>query len=465
MNNIILLAGILSLILGVVVFIRSKNQVQRTFSYLIFIITIWDFTNYYYNLNPSYPFVNLSYSTGAILITVIFFWVANYCNINLKRITKLIVIFFGIVLTIGSLIPELFIKQEISLSAYGFNVEPTSFFIFYALPASLILFATILMLSIKLKNSTGLQRLQLTYVILGFTIPIVLVVIIDFILPFFGIYSLASLDATTSLIFAGFISYAILKYRFMDIKVVVKKGLLHFTSVVILFFIYFYLLFDLKNRLNKSMGWSEQTALIVVILVIVLTIEPLRKLILKVIDKIFYSEDKKTKQQTEKLELTLNSTTQFDKLINTIENSLKSYLTTSSVNFIWLNKQTGKLESYKGNQNIVLESTGPVFQYLKSNPKVIVTEEIPYIIEEMSNGEKELLQKVEKKLKSLKVAMVLPIGEPGELVGAFLFDKKRKNNAFTSEDIDYITNLQPQMTGAIANAVFYKQAVDRITQE
>ncbi len=461
----ILISGLINTIFAIIILNKAKNKIQKFFSYLVFLIAFWAFWNVVYYEFPKYPFVNITYSIGAILVTCIFLWIASYSNYKLKKIQKFLLLLGTIVMFVVSLIPDKFITGEINSVSFGFNVETGPLFLIFSIPAVTIFLLVILMLIRERNKSDGLRKLQLNYVLLGFIIPIVIITIIDFILPvFFGMYDIASLDVTTSFIFVGFISYAILKYRFMDIGVVIKKSLLHFTSIVILFFIYFYLLFGFKDVLVENSGWSEQTALVLVILVIVLTIEPLRKSILKIIDKLFYSENKEIIKQTKNLELALNSTTQFDKLIDTIENSLQTYLTTTKVNFIWLNKQTGKFESYKDDENIVLESTGSVFQYLKSNPKVLVAEEIPYMLEEMTNGEKELLEKVEKKLKSLKVAMVLPIGETGELVGAFLFDKKQKNEAFTTENIEYLTELQPQMTGAIANAVFYKQAVDRITQ-
>ena len=93
-----------------------------------------------------------------------------------------------------------------------------------------------------------------------------------------------------------------------------------------------------------------------------------------------------------------------------------------------------------------------------------MTEEIPYLIEEQGNGEREVLQSVEKKLKALNVGLVLPIGEKGELVGAFFFGQKKKKEAFTSDNVEYLTRMQFPMTNAIANALLYKQAVERISK-
>ena len=58
--------------------------------------------------------------------------------------------------------------------------------------------------------------------------------------------------------------------------------------------------------------------------------------------------------------------------------------------------------------------------------------------------------------------MVVPIGESGELFGLFVFGQKERSKAFTEDNIRYIKALQPQLTGAIANALMYKMAMERI---
>lgn len=458
-----------NLFISLFVLLKSKQQkIKTTYFILVFILNGWILNNYLSYFVNDFEIiqltVHLAYLFGALIGPCFLLFCLYFpAKSKITNLYKFLIFFPPLVFSYLSF-TDLFIKEhtlilnEPALPVYG------DYLYIYGIYILFYLFLCFRLLFIKYRKSLPIEKFKILYIILSFFIASFIGVLVDLIFPYFIENSRSYWGSLGTIFISIAFAYSILKYRLLDIKIVLKKSLLHFTSVVILFFIYFYILFGLKDALVENSGWSEQTALVLVILVIVLTIEPLRKFILKIIDKLFYSENKEIIKQTEKLELALNSTTQFDKLINTIEDSLQAYLNTSRVNFIWLNKQTGKLESYKDEQNITLDTTGSVFQYLKSNPKVLVAEEIPYMLEEMTNGEKELLADVEKKLKSLKVAMVLPIGEKGELVGAFLFDKKIKNEAFTSEDINYVNDLQPQMTSTIANAIFYKQAVDRITQ-
>jgi GAF domain-containing protein len=60
------------------------------------------------------------------------------------------------------------------------------------------------------------------------------------------------------------------------------------------------------------------------------------------------------------------------------------------------------------------------------------------------------------------IALIWPVGEKGELIGAFLVGQKSKKEAFTSENLQYLSNIQFQTAMAVANALLYKQAVERI---
>ncbi|MFA5135404.1 MAG: hypothetical protein WC505_06500 [Patescibacteria group bacterium] len=181
------------------------------------------------------------------------------------------------------------------------------------------------------------------------------------------------------------------------------------------------------------------------------------------IDRVFYARKKSAQEEAHKLRIVLSSSVQFDQLIKKVILLLADFLEVQDIQFIWLNKRNGKLENYyKEDKRIELEPTDSVFQYLREHLGVLITEEIPYRADEEENGEKQLLLDAEATLQKLGVSMVLPIGEKGELIGAFTFGRKKKNEAYTSDNVEYLSRLQFQMTNAIANALLYKQAVERI---
>ena len=135
----------------------------------------------------------------------------------------------------------------------------------------------------------------------------------------------------------------------------------------------------------------------------------------------------------------------------------------NNIQCLWHDKKSGSLINIDKNGNqISLSTSDAIYHYLRDNPLIIVTEEIPYLIDDVGQGDTFVLRGIESKLKEMDIGLVWPIGEPGELIGLFLFSKKAKKEAFTTDNIEYLSNLHPQMIGAIANALLYKQAVERI---
>ena len=313
-------------------------------------------------------------------------------------------------------------------------------------------------------KEVGITKLQSKYILIGVFVMFILLIIFNFgLVVVFHISSFVNLGPLFILPFTILTSYAILKYRLMDIRVVVRKGVVHFISIAIILFLFVYLLFFIQRFLVDQYQWNEQSSLIILVLFIALTIEPLRQFLSTVVDKVFYSKQKNTREQAKRLKLVLLSSLKFDQLINKVKTELQFFLEVKDIQFIWHNRQSGNLENYfQDDKKVSFGPTDALFHYLREHPDILVTEEIPYMMEEASNGEKEMLRTIEKKLKELNVGLVWPIGEKGELIGAFFLSQKAKKEAFTSDNVRYLSEMQFPMTNAIANALLYKQAVERI---
>ena len=51
-------------------------------------------------------------------------------------------------------------------------------------------------------------------------------------LPLFGYIDLAKLDSPSSFLFIGFSSYAIIKHRLMDIRIIIRKSVVYLGALV-----------------------------------------------------------------------------------------------------------------------------------------------------------------------------------------------------------------------------------------
>ena len=467
--EIILITSFLSeLLVGLLVYFKGKKKlVNRLFFLMMLSPALWSLMLFLAILFSSNILVKVSMVFG--LFGSFFFYqfcrafsqVEKKFKLNFILLLSVLSIIMAVLILFSNIITGDTIFHADGFLELTFGSQNYLFYIYH-------LVFTILGIYILFKgykSSTGLRKLHFQYLFTGLGIILLFFIIINSIFPILGLYQFISISPLAFLILAFFFLYIISRYRLMDIKVVIRKGFVNFFSLAIVLFFYLYLLIVFQQFLAAQYGWSEQTLTIILVLFVVVTIEPLRRFLIKIVNKTFYSKQKSVHKEAEKLRVVLSSSMQFDQLVKKVKTELQDFLEVPEIQFVWFNKQTGKLENYyKEDKKVIFSLTDPVFQYLQTNPEILVTEEIPYLIEEQGNGEREVLQSVEKKLKALAVGLVMPIGEKGELVGAFFFSQKKKKEAFTSDNVEYLSRMQFPMTNAIANALLYKQAVERISK-
>ncbi|RJO59804.1 hypothetical protein C4546_00340 [Candidatus Parcubacteria bacterium] len=459
MKYVILLAAILNFILAMSVRRRSVNRIQRNFSNFIFLIAVWVLVNFIYFNLPKYPFVHLSYSIGAIVIAAIFFWTIKFTKTKITRFVRNSVLLITVLLIVGTLIPSAFLGTHLTFTKLGFEITAGPLFNIYSILASCILLVSIALLAKAFLKAKGLERLRMSYVALGFIVPIIIVVIFDFILPIFGIFVFASLDSITSFIFAFGVAYAITRYQFFDIKIVFQKSFVQLMTFVILFAIYAYVLILVQNLSSKSVALNNNTGLLITIFIIALTIEPLRKWIYKVIDGIFENKEKQRQLSLKKIELITKSTLQFQTLLTKTKKELEEIFG-PEIDFYLAERKTGNFIQYpKGGKKLMIESPTGI-KILSGN--VLITDELLFRIE---NGESAFVHALDW-LKQNNYSAVIPIGSGDEMVGIFCLSQNLKQQKFiTADTVGFLKEFQEQIFFPFASAYAYKLAIERITSD
>jgi len=466
-----------NLLLGFFVWWRGRGKLHLSFLILSFSISFWILSSWQAGVereNSLLPLVweRVSFSAAALIASSLLYFILTLIQKKLSLLSRIITLYlipaFFVIISLTK-----YVVESAEKSSLGYEPTYGIFWYFYTIYFLIYIVVTLFILIKKYKNSSGILKLRMKYLLAGLIISAGLGTLSNLIIPFLiSINILQNSDLFqfifhfghfASIILISFTAYAILRYRLMDIKFVIRKSIVYLVSMVIILFIYVNLLIFSQRNLVEKYNWNDQISSFALILVIVFTIEPLRKLLYKIVNTIFYSKQKSAKIEEYKLRLILSSSLQFNSLIRKVEKELLSFLELENIKFVWYNKTSGNLENYFDiKKEVVSRQSDPLFQYLNTHSDILVTDEIPYILDEISNGENEILTKVGDRLKELKVGLVWPIGEKEELIGAFFLGQKVNREAFTSNNIRYLSNIQLQMTEAVANALLYKQAVERI---
>ncbi len=459
MIPLIFLAGLLNLGLGIYVLAKNPRKLlNRLFGVLAFAITLWVLSNIWLftNVRANYPYLHVSYAFGALIPPIVLHWVSSFIRKKISRFYLLLSYCLSIIVALFSLVPGVLIKKITEVDTYSMKADFGVLFFPYAFIVSTTLLLSAILLIKERAATIGLRRLQMNYVCLGFGIPIVLIIIVDFIFPVLGNTKYYNFDSLTSFFFVGILTYSITRYRFLDIKFVLRKGFIYATSLMIALAFYAYVVIVGKQYLQTSIHLSESWGIFLLVALIAIGFPPLRKGVELLINAIF-----ETRQDAdsvlEELRGHLSSTKDLSALLQAITVRLKDFLDIQDVRILLADQRE---KAFIG--PLKLEFSNPLVRYLRDFGEIIIAEELSYMIDADTRLEKKEFNSIERLLQEINVAAVVPIGKGEELIGIFLIGKKQSGAAFTLGDIQFLKQLSLQSIISLGNAVLYRDAIERI---
>ena len=198
-----------------------------------------------------------------------------------------------------------------------------------------VFFCTVIALVHLLKEyfkSQSFRRLQLRYFIVGITIYSIVGIITAALIPLFkkesAYYDIA---AYSSLVWVLLTSYAILRYRLFDIRLVLGRLAIYILSAIVFIGVALLILF-----LDSQFGYFIPTSviLILILLLVVLTFFPLFRFFEKISGRYFYYTYYTLQQTLTNLTKKFNLTLELDKLTTLINQSLLDSLKLDKVGII-----------------------------------------------------------------------------------------------------------------------------------
>ena len=258
--GIILTAGILNLIMGAVIFSgsreKSKNLPFVLFSFSTFLVAL----SYYFIHNSEFPAsVRFSYSLGALIPTFLLAWIYRYSSVNPRQWISNLIYAVGGLFFLLPFFDGLIISGIRRDEVYGFLGEKGALFPLYV-GFFIAAYAVVLIRLIQLSHSKErVKRKQHRLILTGFSLFGGLGILFGQILPYFGYEQLTDLDIPCSIIFVGFTSYAVVQYRWMNIRVIAAEILAALISGIALLDVF--LAEGAGERLYKSVSFLIVTVL------------------------------------------------------------------------------------------------------------------------------------------------------------------------------------------------------------
>ena len=437
---------------------HPQTAPRRNFRWYLLSMVIYSLTGFFLLVDESHSltWMRIFAANGIPLMISLFYFTQTIIEEKI-RYTWMVLI-YGLICIILSLTTDLIIASAELVESTIHHVKGRGFLIL-AGPSGIIVFFSIYLLIRNYRRSVDvIQRNRLLYLIIALSIiPIINTInftpLAKYPIDFVG-YSVSAL----------LIAYTILRYQLLDIRIVIRQGLLYSIPTIIIGTAYFLVITLFINLFGGFSGGGIFITSLVVAVITALVAEPLRLKAQAIIDRMFFREKYNSTQMLQTLSGSVATILDIYRITTLILDEVCSTLHIPTAAFFLRDQITGRfqLTTQVGQdeaQNIEFRQGHPMVLWLLSHNKPLTRHDMEVLPQFQS-----LWKSERNDLDILNSELFIPIKVHDVLVGIFLVGSKRSEQAFTMEDILTLSTVANQTAVAIENARLYTSEQTRLQE-
>ena len=453
-----LLTAIVALIFGFIVISKNwRNRINQTGFLMTAATAIWSLAYWrwlsIYDDRETALFWTRILSIGSTLIPLFYFhWIISLLGLNQK---KRLLIWLSYFLTIFFLLfsfSDLFVSSVKPVSHFAFWPEAGPFYTIYLILVylCLVIYSIILLLR-EQSVSSGARREQIKYVLLGSILgfgggatnfPL-----------WYGI-NILPIGTVLVILYPILCSYAIIRHRLMDIKLVMRRYSVFLVSLIVVLTLATAAKYIATRYLYDYSTWVDP----VILLTALLIFSSIRNYFYRLANKYFFSSlydsSEVIASLSEKLRSTLEAEKIYEYIFDTLSNAfhVKAFgvLTLDEKNRLYIIRynqgfKTGSQTDFLGDEKLDK-------MFVEQN-KIIITEEVRRLDMFEKNQTVDLLLK-------LKVEILAPLNVKDKIIGLIALGAKESGDMYNDEDLKVLEVVGAQTAIAMENALLYKETKD-----
>ncbi|MFN3301739.1 MAG: ATP-binding protein [Patescibacteria group bacterium] len=471
--------------LGFIVYRKNpKGKINRLFILLVILLIIWAISNFLenepldYNLNIL--FLKIDFASASLIA---YYWLL-FClhfplsDKPLSKISEIIFFLPAIFFTLVSF-TDLIVK-DITFYGNAIHFNHSVLYVYYSIYiVGYIIVGGIGTLIAKYRSLFGIQKLQVLYVISGLLISLSIAVVLNLFLQNIVSPAISRIGIYGGIFFISFTAYAIIRYRLMDIRIVVRNVTVYGVSLIVsvgasllsMFLASRYLSFYISSPFIGSV------ILVFGIIIFQLVKEKFARFANKYLFYPLYSFEKTIEDLSKKL----SSFIDLPRLIFLTTDTLKEVMKLDNIALILrkLEPPRGQLEilglkekeeekgdafylakniGFKEEEVSLLIKNKFLIHYLEKDKKPLVYDELEYLAQEVKDEHlKKKFLAIKKYMEKMKAGLYLPLSIEERLVGIFVLGKKVSGDAYSIQDLRLLETLSSQIAVAVNNAQLYEQ--------
>ncbi len=453
-----LLTAIACLFLVVLVYRNAVNKYLRErFTLYYTALFVWSISLFIctsvYNYELSYFFCQLTH-VGAILIPVFFLhFTFAYLN-RMSKVEKIILIAFYCLafffLIINLFFRNLFFGDIVPKLSFPYFPNAGPFYTPWVVTFSLAVTVSLIILWHAMGSAIGIRKKQIRFFLLanaiGYTggigcfLPV-------YNLPFFpfpfGPYGVFLLSLVSG--------YAILRYRFIDLRVLFKKTILFTSLFAAIIGIFSFIVFIFQNILGSFMSINPFLISAASALAIISVYDFIRNFLVRFTDKYLFQKKEDFRKALTRMSGQIITILDLEEVGRTMLSTLEDALRVET-GAILVKDESGNAFKVIDNFGFEPDENGyPIdshlIQYLSTQDRVLNLEN--------EEAKKDIPESVQTTLQKMGTRICLPLFIHQELIGVIVLGKKKSDEEYKKEETDYFPMLTGQAAIALSNARLY----------
>jgi len=429
-----------------------ERRINKIFAFYIGVAAFWSFTSFMLHLNvfPQQALLWNELLTAALVWTLITYYhfIRAYTN---KPAGMGAYLGYGLVLVLavlclsGYVVQYAYVIDGVLYHSLGISI--------YFIGAVCLIFvsAGLYQLIKKYRSSIDLtDRNRTMYLMAGWSI-LILLSYTNLIPAVAGF----PLDHVGSLINVLIISYAISRFQLLDIRSVLRKGLVYSSLTVFLTTLYLLLLFILQRFFHEWLGYTSLALAAGLALLVAILFNPLRNFFQKWIDRIFYRETYDYRQMLLSFSDKVSNVLDLGELAQSILDPVVKAMHVKRAALLFPDIESSNFNTQFFQQTaeeepaikLRLTSDNPVVTWLATEGKALRRELIDIIPQFKGLWEAERVA-----LMAPGVELLCPIRSKGNLIGILAVGEKQSGSPYSDEEVDLFMTMANEAAVAVENA-------------
>ncbi|MFA6391913.1 MAG: ATP-binding protein [Patescibacteria group bacterium] len=453
------ITALLSLTQALFIFVKNRDLlINRSWIKANIAVSVWSFGLFFVVSSNSRQVAELAQNIldiSAIAIPVFFLeFVVRLSNKEKKN--RLLVRFayvITILLSVFSFSP-LFKQGVEPLGSFQFWINPGSLYILFPIYFVVLNSVSLLFLLIHYKKSSGVTRQQIKYVMIASAIGFV-GGSTNFLPQISHLYPFGNFLVTLYIVI---ITYAITKYRLMDIRLVIRKAVFYIGMGIFVVSAYYLVAWSDYTSFGGPFTLGALLTAIVFAPLFLAGFVFMSKKLKQLSNKYFFASLYDYQETLDKFSKDVSSTINLPEVANVVVDTVQQTMRMDNVGLFVKNKHYEPMKIIGFNESNLtrMVTNSRCSDFISAIKKPLVYDELVRNAQNYNYSEEDI-EYAKEQMKSQDVAVVLPLVSKGELISCIILGKKISRDAYTQEDMRLLESLANHAAISIENARLYNE--------